>query len=412
MIAAFFRSNLARALTRILLPAVAGLSFAALAFGGDALTGKPVLPLKPPADILRHAASLPQPAKGSAPEMERGLIITQADFNYQNSTLSEDTTWRGNVLIRDSLVIAPQATLRVEPGTIVRFMRSAGQRQVPRLVVMGRLQVSGTAEKPVLFSSNYSGTKKSDWGGILFISTEKRNHIEYCHVEGAETAVAAHFSTITTKGMSVSRAVTGINARESVLTLASLTVSDCETGLDAFDSEIDLREGKLTGNSRGITAQRSSLALTLVTIRDSKQQGILAENTRIKISNCDLSANAVGAMLKGGEGQIFLTRFTNNQATGLHLSGARVKVQRCLFAENIADGLQMDDGQGVVFLSGFVDNGGFNLINNGQEDIIAVQNWWGSNTEESILGKLSGDNGGSGLVRIAPWLAEKPVGMP
>ncbi|HEY3308947.1 MAG TPA: right-handed parallel beta-helix repeat-containing protein [Desulfuromonadaceae bacterium] len=402
---------------RILLTGVAGLSLTAPALGEDSPPSKPVFSIKTPANTSQPAARpIPQPTidKSDAPAsgIERGLILTQADFSYQNATLSEDTTWRGSVLIRGSLVIAPQATLRIEPGTVVRFMRSAGQRQTPRLVVMGRLQCSGTVEKPVSFSSNYSGPMKGDWGGIFFITTDKRNQIEFCRIEGAETAIAGHFSTVTAKGVSITRAVTGIVARDSVVSLANLVISDCETGLDVHDSEIDLREGNLTENRRGISAQRSSLAISQLAIRASEQQGILAEDCRIRISNCELSANAVGAKLKGGEGQIFLTRFTKNSATGLHLSGARVKVQRCLFAENLADGIQMDDGRGVVLTSSFINNGGYNLINNGREDIIAVQNWWGSSNEETILAKLRGTGKDARFVEIAPWLAEKPAGMP
>lgn len=345
---------------------------------------------------------------------ERRAAIAQGDFSYENATLVEDVTWRGTVLVRGYLVIAPQATLRIEPGTVVRFMKSPILRQPPRLVVMGRIQCNGTVENPVLFAPNFTEAVKGDWGGILLLSSEKRNQCDNIRIEGAETAIEAHFSIFTAKGVTINRTGTGFILRDSVVALTTAVISDCETGLEVHDSELDLREGILTNNRRGIAAYHSSLALTMVNIRGSEQQGVMANECRVKFNTSVLVLNGVGALLKGGEGQVLMTRFEKNSDVGLYLSGARIKVQRCLFADNQGDGMRMDDGRGIVWSSAFSGNSGYNLANNGSEDVSAMQNWWGSNDETTILAKLrdSSKDPRFGAVVVSPWLSEKPLTLP
>ena len=350
---------------------------------------------------------------GTSLPVERQPVITQGDFSYENATLVEDITWRGTVLVRGYLVIAPQATLRIEPGTVVRFMKSPIMRQIPRLVVMGRIQCNGTVEKPVLFAPNFAEAAKGDWGGVLLLSTEKRNQCDNIRFEGAETAIEARFSIFTAKGVTINRTGTGLLLRDSVVALTTAVISDCEIGLEVHDSELDLREGTLTNNRKGILAYRSSLALTMVNVKGS-EQGIMANECRVKFNSCATALNGVGALLKGGEGQILMSRFEKNGDVGLHLSGARIKVQGCLFANNQGDGIRMDDGRGIVWASAFSGNSGYNLANNGQEDVSAMQNWWGSNDEATIMAKLldSSKNTRYGAVKVYPWLADKPLALP
>ena len=345
---------------------------------------------------------------------EHRAVITRGDSSYEDLTITEDMTWRGTVLVRGSLVVAPQATLRIEPGTVVRFMRSAIMQQTPRLVVLGRLQCIGTADKPVLLAPHFLEAARGDWGGVLFLSSEKRNQLENCRIEGADTAIEAHFSSFSAKGVTIARSGTGVLLRDSTATLSMAAISACETGLGSHDSELDLREATVTDNRRGIAAYRSTLVLASVKVTGSDQEGVLGEECRIRFSSCEVADNGVGALLKGGEGQVLMSRFVRNRNAGLHLAKARIKVQRCLFGDNLADGMRVEDGRGVVWASIFSGNGGYNLANAGSEVVSAVQNWWGSNDESMIVAKVfdASRDARRGAVIVAPWLAEKPAVLP
>ena len=64
------------------------------------------------------------PAASSAAPVPLSLkpVVPQIPVAYENATITEDVSWRGSVVVKGALVVAPQATLRIEPGTAIRFM--------------------------------------------------------------------------------------------------------------------------------------------------------------------------------------------------------------------------------------------------------------------------------------------------
>ena len=319
------------------------------------------------------------------PSSSPNTLDDRADFRYENATLTEDVTWRGTVLIRGALMVAPQATLRIDPGTTVRFARVAGGIRKARLVVMGRIQSIGTAERPILFSADARTPVKGDWGGILLLSTEKHNQFEHTAVEGAETGLEAHFSAFTAKSARVTLSKTGLALRDSIVNIEASSFSACETGVEVHDGEFELRDSSVSTNRRGMLLSRSSVVLASSSVTDNDQQGIRAEECRLRISSCSISSNGAGAVVTGGEGQIFMTRFMRNKDTALRLGSARMKVNRSLFADNVHDALRIEDGRATVWGCAFRGNKGYNLINAGQEDVVAVQNWWGASDDKSYF---------------------------
>lgn len=354
------------------------------------------------------------PSGGEGRSGERRPVVTQSEISYENATLTEDVTWRGSVLVRGYLVIAPQATVRIEPGTTVRFMQSPILRQVPRFVVMGRLHCSGTAKQPVLLTPNVAEPAPGDWGGILFLSSEKRNQLEHVRIEGATTGIDARFSTVAITESAISRSTVGILLRDSTARLTAIDVSACETGLEAFDSELDLRNSSVVHNRCGIAARRTTLVLQGVSVKESEQRGIIADECRIRFNSCELVGNADGVRLGKTEGQIVRSRFVGNRGVGLVLESSRLKIHQSLFADTVGDGIRMDDGQSVIWESAFYGNSGYNLVNRGRERVSAVWNWWGGTREADITAKFfdAAKNAGSGLISFFPWLPEKPVAVP
>lgn len=336
------------------------------------------------------------------------VAAEQLTATYVNTTLSEDTHWRGTVVVKGSLVVAPQATLRIEPGTVIRFMAANGSLQLPVLVVRGRIQSIGTVDRPILFTSGHAIANKGNWGGVLLLSSEKRNLFEHCRIEGAETGLEARFSTVTAKALSVAQSTTGCLLRDTIATLVSPRISTCDTGIEVHDSEVDLRDAAFAANRRGLLMFRSSVVMSSVVVTGSSQQALLSEDCRIKFNSCEISGNALGAQITGGEGQIFLTRFERNRDTALHLSKARLKISRCQISDNLRDGLKLEDDRATVWGNALSDNGGFNLVHAGGGSVSARQNWWGSNIEAFIVAKLSA----RATVNVFPWLTEKPVIFP
>jgi hypothetical protein len=364
----------------------------------------PLEPARPPASYAFDGP--PSPPRKTPDDL--------ADLQYENTTLTEDVTWRGTVLIRGALVVAPQATLRIEPGTAVRFVRVEGGVKKARLVVMGRIQCIGTAERPILFSTDARTPVKGDWGGILLLSTEKHNQFEHTAVEGAETGLQAHFSAFTAKSVRISLSKTGLELRDSTVSVEASSFSVCETGVEVHDSEFELRDSSVSTNRLGMFLSRSSVVLASTSVTDNGQQGVRAEECRLRISSCSISSNGAGAVVTGGEGQIIMTRFVRNNDTALHLGSARMKVTRSLFADNDHDALRIEDGRATVWGCAFRGNGGFNLYNAGREGVVAVQNWWGVSEEKAVSSKIfdGSHDPRFGTAQLFPWLTSQPFILP
>lgn len=341
------------------------------------------------------------------------LAAEQPAAVYDGTVINEDMTWRGSVLVRGSVVVAPQATLRIDPGTIVRFTASATQ-QLPNLVVQGRIHAAGTSERPIKFTSDSSRPLCGSWGGIVFLSTDKNNLMEQCHIEFAETGIDVRFSTINLKSVTIVQARTALTSHDGFVQMTGSTVSDSETGIELFNSEFDGRDMMVASCQRGLVLNKSAIVVTSLKVMNILQTGLEAEDCRIKITGGEFSGNALGARINGGEGLIVMSRFLRNKQTALHLKGSRIKIQRCLFAENLQDALRVDDGRALLLNNAFSSNGGFNLYNAGRETVSARQNWWGLTDKLLIALKIydAARDKNTGIVNVFPWLNEKPLLMP
>ena len=337
----------------------------------------------------------------------------QATSVYEGAVLTEDVTWSGSILVRGSVVVAPQATLRIEPGTVVRFAASTAQ-QLPNLVVQGRIHAAGSSGRPIVLTSDRSSPARGSWGGIIFLSTEKRNLLERCRIEYAETGIDLRFSTVTLKEVSVVQARIAILSHDGVVQMTGGTVSDSETGIELNNSEFDSRDITVDSCQRGCLLNKSSVVLAASRIVNNVRTGVEANQCRVKISGGEFSGNAIGARINEGEGQIVMSRFQRNRQTALHLIGSRIKVQRCLFAENRQDGVRTEDGWELLLNNAFGSNGGFNLYNAGSGTVSARQNWWGTTDQSLIRQKIhdAARDKNIGVVDVFPWLNEKPPLMP
>lgn len=366
----------------------------------------------PPADPLSIKMSservLPPQVKSAR------TTIVKADTVLSGKMVAEDMVLRGTVLIRGSLVVAPQATLRIEPGTLVRFAPAQGSEELPRLVIQGRIVAVGTAQQPVVFGSVYNESAAGDWGGIVLLNSEKKNTLDHCRIEGALTGLEAHYSRFSGKGFVVTRSRSGIVLFDSEASLQGSIISRCDTGCRLSDSELDLRDSTMQENRQGITGQRSSFTLTSVKIINNSQEGIVADHCRFRLSSSLFAENRSGVRFTGGDGQFFLCRFYQNRENGAELTGVRIRISNAAFTRNAGVGLVIENARGSVVGSAFSENRGGNLHNRGNEFFAALLNWWGSADEKQIATGILDHvrKTDAALVSFVPFLKERPATAP
>lgn len=341
------------------------------------------------------------------------MAAEQAASVYDRTVLTEDVTWRGSILVRGFVVVAPHATLRIEPGTVVRFAPAA-DGQLPGLVIHGRLHAAGTQKLPILLTADKSRQVRGSWGGIALLSTEKRNLMEHCRIEYAETGIDLRFSFINLQFVSIDHARTALMSNDGVVQMAGGSVSDSDVGVEVYNSEFDGRDTTVSTCKRGCIMNKSAVVFSSFNIVNNQQTGLEAEDCRIKMVGGEFSGNVLGSRIKSSEGHITMSRFLRNGQTALHLSGSRIKIQRCLFADNSHDALRVEDGLALLLNNSFSSNGGYNLYNAGRDVVSARQNWWGSSDQLLIRQKVHGvlQDKNNGTVNIYPWLKEKPPLMP
>jgi hypothetical protein len=99
------------------------------------------------------------------------------------NTICSDTNWRiagSPYLVTNSLTIAPNATLTIEPGVTVKFAEGAG------LTIQGHLLADGTSASPVWFRSL---TETNNWNGLGATGNNASLTLRHADVQHGQAAV-------------------------------------------------------------------------------------------------------------------------------------------------------------------------------------------------------------------------------
>lgn len=114
-------------------------------------------------DGVGNAAALPVVTVGNGSE-----VIIQTNTTWTNN----------NIYLLDGFVQFRNATLTIEPGTIIKG--TDGSNGTPGTLVIARtaiLNAAGTAQQPIIFTSNQPAGQRAagDWGGIIWVGNSFSN---------------------------------------------------------------------------------------------------------------------------------------------------------------------------------------------------------------------------------------------
>lgn len=332
---------------------------------------------------------------------------------YTSAVIDQDTIWKGRILIQGALVLAPNATLTIVPGTTIRF-KPGNDGQLSRLVIRGRIVAVGTSACPIVFTADAGSGVAGAWGGVVLLATSKRNQVVHCRFEQAETAFETSFSSVYLGHVQIVSSRTGMSFRDSTAKIISSQLSRCTTGLQSYDSELELDRSLADHNFLGAHLIRSALSVSSTAVTDNKDIGIHAEECTFAISGSSFTGNAIGVMLRGGTGIVRQSRFTGNRESGISCVESRAQITDSLISNNVRDGVRLNDGRAAVWGCDISANGVCNLRNAGREPVEAIQNWWGTPDVSTMASKICSTHPAqsSVLEQISPWLTERPLGLP
>lgn len=312
--------------------------------------------------------------------------------------LIDNETWRGEILISGDIEIPRGITLTVQPGTIIRFTAGQDDRStggwedlaIPERVyfpddppavpakmivisVKGTLDARGTAEQPILFTSDSPEPKLNDWQSISLEEggTVKLDNavVEY-NYWGLQvnanrpqlTLVNSIFRHIATCGV-----CTGNHPIFTTVEISGNTFQDCQhEGVDTHaEQQLIVKNNLFLDNVVGVVANDGSTILV---------EGNTFRHNRTGIS---INNNANGPIVRGNV-------FEHQTFFAIWLWG---------------------DSTAVIMGNNFIGNAGTIGLGNSSLEVNAVDNWWDT-TDESVIRYYIQDGldqSGLGLVEYLPF---------
>jgi Right handed beta helix region len=335
----------------------------------------------------------------------RPATFVPADTAYRNRILTEDTTWRGQILIEGSLTIASQATLTIIPGTTIRF-RATPDGAPGFLLIRGRIQANGTSDQPIIFTSDLTSPAPGDWQGIMVLDSSKKNLLEWCHIEGAVTGVDVQFSELILRQTLVSRCRTGLSSGSSTVMLSNGGISACTTGLVNRGGDADLSEAHFSGNGRAIAVFGGSLFLAATQVTESRANAFEATGARLRLEGNTFTRNGSGLVLNGCRGDLAGNKIQENRGKGLELADSPLMISGNRITGNGGVGVMVHSGGGTLWDNTLEGNGGGELTVTGSEDLAAPANWWGSDDPVRIRKRIKESS--DAKVLFTPFLEAPP----
>lgn len=92
-----------------------------------------------------------------------------------SSDITSDVTWSGVILLQNKVYVKNNATLTIEPGTIIRGDLST---QGTLVITKGaKIMAEGTSSNPIVFTSNQDAGNRAegDWGGVVILGKAVNN---------------------------------------------------------------------------------------------------------------------------------------------------------------------------------------------------------------------------------------------
>ncbi|MBU0486090.1 MAG: right-handed parallel beta-helix repeat-containing protein [Proteobacteria bacterium] len=166
-------------------------------------------------------------------------------FNWPLAKLLNDTTWAGEILVKENILVPKNITLKIEAGTTVFFdNKEAG------LNILGNLRATGRPEKRIRFTSvKQSGP--GDWGEV-YMEQVAQSVIKYCDIEYATWGIHCHFAPIAITGCRFSHNDGGIRFRSGPMLISRTLFSRNRLGIRAFRGDAEIFDNEFDRNEISI----------------------------------------------------------------------------------------------------------------------------------------------------------------
>jgi len=173
------------------------------------------------------------------------------------TTMEQNTTWEGTILIHDVVVVKKGVTLTIEPGTIIRFLkkdRDGDGIGEGGIVVEGTIKARGTKKDKIVFRSASENPERKDWSYIMVLTAESDNIFEYGDVRHAFTGIQIQYSNAKISDCLFDNNHEGLRFRgaDLIAEFNDFKNNTVGIGFSGLDGKIVIRYNDISKNDLGI----------------------------------------------------------------------------------------------------------------------------------------------------------------
>ncbi|MHC4269254.1 MAG: GNA1162 family protein [Planctomycetota bacterium] len=162
------------------------------------------------------------------------------------------TAEKSPYLVKEPLIVTPQAKLIIEAGTVI-WCKGSG------IVLQGEIEAKGTKEKPIQFMN----IESVPWKGIIIDQSKGNNVFSYCEVSNARN---------------------GIRARGSVVSINNCLFQNNTFGVYFEEATATIKNSIIRASRKvGISVQKSEIIINNSTVSENELGGVLLDSTKADI---------------------------------------------------------------------------------------------------------------------------------
>jgi hypothetical protein len=158
--------------------------------------------------------------------------------------ISEDlvlSSEKSPYIVKDFLMVMPQARLVIEQGAVILF-KGLG------MIVRGEIEVRGTKEEPIRFMS----IDANSWKGIFIDNSDRNNIFSHCEIYDARFGIRVNVSKVNINNCLFQNNIWSIVFEKGTATIEKSVIrASQKVGISARESEINIRDSVISENVFG-----------------------------------------------------------------------------------------------------------------------------------------------------------------